>query len=129
MRYWQRGAYLGIGAGAHSFASTRPWGHRWANARLPDHYMEQVAVQGHAIVSEERPSREQAIGEFLFLGLRLLEGIDPEDFAAQFSTPLSHARPGIDGFIAEGFLETTAGRLRLTRTGILHADTVFAALL
>jgi oxygen-independent coproporphyrinogen-3 oxidase len=127
--YWRRQPYLGVGAGAHSFASTAPWGHRWSNARPPGLYMDLVDRQGRAVVAEERPSRDEAIGEVLFLGLRLREGIDLGAFADAFGTPLEHARPAVRRFLDDGLLERAGPRLRLTGSGLLHADTVFAALL
>ncbi len=127
--YWRRQPYLGVGAGAHSFASTPPWGHRWSNARPPGLYMDLVARQGRAVVAEERPSRDEAIGELLFLGLRLREGIDLDAFVDGFGTTLERERPALLRFLDDGLLERSASRLRLTGSGLLHADTVFAALL
>ena len=127
--YWRRQPYLGIGAGAHSFAPTLPWGHRWSNARPPGLYMDLVGRQGRARVSEERPTREEAIGELVFLGLRLREGIDLESFAGAFGTTLEDARPALRRFLDDGLLERADVRLRLTGQGLLHADTLFAALM
>jgi oxygen-independent coproporphyrinogen-3 oxidase len=127
--YWRRQPYLGVGAGAHSFASKPAWGHRWANARPPELYMAMVEGQGHARASEEHPSREEAVGETLFLGLRLLEGIDVAAFAGTFGAAPDAARPALRPLVANGLLEQTTDRLRLTRAGLLHADSVFAALM
>lgn len=127
--YWRREPYLGIGAGAHSFASTPGWGRRWATARAPGQYMELIARQGHAITSDEHPSRDQAIAESLFLGLRLLEGVAAETFVRRFALSLEEASPQLGGLVDAGLLEWTDGRIRLTASGLLHADSVFAALL
>jgi oxygen-independent coproporphyrinogen-3 oxidase len=129
LAYWRRQPYLGIGAGAHSFAPTLPWGHRWSNAKPPGLYMDLIERHGGARVTEEWPTRQQAIGEFLFLGLRLREGIDLESFAGAFGTTLERARPALLRFLEDGQLELSAPRLRLTQTGLLHADTIFAALM
>lgn len=129
LTYWRREPYLGIGAGAHSFCPTPGWGCRWENARPPELYMDLVARQGHAIVTDERPSREQAIGEFLFLGLRLLEGVAAETFAGRFAQPLDEARPALGELVDAGLLEWEKDRIRLTAVGLLRADSVFAALL
>ena len=129
LTYWRRQPYLGVGAGAHSFASTPPYGHRCANARSPEQYMELVSHQGHAVVMDERPSREQAIGEFFFLGLRLVEGIACDCFTALFGTPPEQARPALGSLAAAGLLESVEARIRLTTEGLLQADSVFAALL
>jgi oxygen-independent coproporphyrinogen-3 oxidase len=127
--YWRRQPYLGIGAGAHTFAATAPWGHRWSNARPPGLYMDLIERHGRAGVAEERPTRDEAIGELLFLGLRLSEGIDLDAFVDTFGSPLETDRPALRRFLDDGLLERSGSRLRLTGNGMLHADTVFAALM
>lgn len=129
LSYWRRQPYLGVGAGAHSFASTPPYGHRYANARPPEQYMDLISHQGHAVVMDEHPSREQAIGEFFFLGLRLLEGIACDGFTALFGTPPEQARPALGSLVKADLLETVEARIRLTTEGLLQADSVFVALL
>lgn len=91
--------------------------------------MDLIDRQGRALVTEERPTRDEAIGEFLFLGLRLREGIGLEPFADAFGTTLERARPVLLRFLEDGLLELSGSRLRLTGVGLLHADTVFAALM
>ena len=90
--------------------------------------MELISHQGHAVVTDERPSREQAIGEFFFLGLRLLEGIACDGFAALFGTRPEQARPALGSLAEAGLLESVQARIRLTTEGLLQADSVFAAL-
>ena len=129
LTYWHRQIYLGVGAGAHSFAPTPPYGHRRANARPPQQYMELIGRQGHSVVEEERLSREQAIGEFLFLGLRLLEGISCERFEALFGMPPHEARPALGWLVETELLERVETRVRLTTKGLLQADSIFSTLL
>ncbi len=129
LTYWRRQAYLGIGAGAHSFAATEPYGTRWENARLPAQYMSAVEQRGHAIAATEELSREHAVAEFLFLGLRLLAGVDARRFVALFGSTPEAARPMIGRLVEEHLLEYVDSSIRLTPTGLLHADSVFAALM
>jgi oxygen-independent coproporphyrinogen-3 oxidase len=91
--------------------------------------MDLIGRQRVALVSEERPSKEQAIGEFLFLGLRLREGVALDEFAAVFGISFDAARPVAAPLLEDGLLETAGRRLRLTPAGLLQADTVCAALL
>jgi oxygen-independent coproporphyrinogen-3 oxidase len=129
LTYWRRRMYLGIGAGAHSFAPAPSHGVRFANARPPQQYMDLVDQKGHAVVSNERLDREEAIGEFLFLGLRLLEGIDRDGFVELFGVPPEEARPALGWLVEAGLLERGKTRIRLTTKGLLQADSVFASLL
>jgi len=129
LTYWRRQPYLGVGAGAHSFAAAAPYGCRWANARPPEQYMELVSNQGHAVVMNEKPNREQAIGEFLLLGLRLSDGVACDRFTALFGTPPEQALPALGWLVEAGLVETVEARIRLTSKGVLQADSVCAALL
>jgi len=72
LKYWRREAYLGFGAGAHSFSGTQ----RWANAHDAAEYV--GAIQAGRLPAEqvEGVTRESALEEELFLGLRQLDGID-----------------------------------------------------
>ncbi|MGD9763254.1 MAG: radical SAM family heme chaperone HemW [Candidatus Binatia bacterium] len=126
LNYWRAGAYLGIGAGAHSFARLPAPGSRWSNERSPRRYIERVAADGHARVSEERLSATQARGEFAFLGLRCTEGVAADAFADRFGVDFDSAFPHAEALCRDGMLERVDGRWRLTARGLLFADSVFA---
>jgi oxygen-independent coproporphyrinogen-3 oxidase len=83
--YWRGIDYLGIGAGAHSYAHAPEWGRRWSNERIPERYIAAVA-RGDAAVSRESLAFETAAAEFMFLGLREHAGVDPAAFAARASS-------------------------------------------
>jgi oxygen-independent coproporphyrinogen-3 oxidase len=129
LTYWRRQPYLGIGAGAHGFAATPPYGRRFENVRLPKHYMALVEEHGHGIATTEDVSREQAIGEYLFLGLRLRAGIDRAAFSELFGTSPDDARPSMASLIQSALLEHVGEQIRLTPSGLLQADFVCAALM
>ncbi|HEY8514481.1 MAG TPA: radical SAM family heme chaperone HemW [Candidatus Binatia bacterium] len=139
LAYWRGIPYLGLGAGAHSFAPRTPhdrdpdasWGARWENLRDPNRYMEAVRARGTAVGAlEERLTRAQAMGEACWLGLRERRGLDPQRFASRFGEPLEDAFPHVAELVADGLAEwSDAGRLRLTTRGLLVADSVFATFL
>lgn len=129
LNYWRAGAYLGLGAGAHSFAREPDPGRRWGNEKSPGGYIERVRTDGHARVSEETLSREQARGEFVFLGLRCCGGFDAAEFERRFDIDFPGAFPHTATFVRDGFLEQTAGAWRLTERGLLFADSIFATFL
>lgn len=72
LKYWRREEYLGLGAGAHSFCG----GQRWANAHDAAAYVAAIGAGKSAAGAVERVTRELALEEELFLGLRQLAGID-----------------------------------------------------
>jgi oxygen-independent coproporphyrinogen-3 oxidase len=126
--YWRGIDYLGLGAGAHSYAHAPEWGRRWSNERIPERYMAAVA-RGDAAAGRETLSFETAAAEFMFLGLRERDGVDPAIFARRFGRALDDVHPEAAIFRADGFLEERAGRLALSERGLLLADSIFAAFL
>ena len=131
--YWRGTPYLGLGAGAHSFvprdasADGTSYGTRWDTLRDPNRYMEAIRAAGAAVASSEELTRAQAMGEACWLGLRERRGIDLEQFAARFATPLREAFPHVDQLLADGLVEWHEQHLRLTTQGLLVADSVFAS--
>lgn len=126
--YWRGIDYLGLGAGAHSYASHPGWGRRWSNERIPERYIAAVG-RGDATASREMLSFENAAAEFMFLGLRERDGVDPGAFAARFGKPLDDVHPEAAIFRTDGFLTERDGRLKLSERGLLLADSIFAAFL
>jgi oxygen-independent coproporphyrinogen-3 oxidase len=122
--YWQRGNYLGFGAGAHSFLNTPGHGGRWENpAALPEY----AAIVNSAELPELQSSMThgEAMSEFMFLGLRLLEGVDRGDFARQYGKELEEAFPKIVSLLGEkGLLCLEGTNVRLTSRGLLLANQV-----
>ena len=126
LRYWQGGAYLGLGAGAHSFACTPGWGTRWSNIRNPKTYMDRALSTGRADHYVEQLTKEQARGEFLFLNLRQLDGMSLSGFARRFGQSFFAQFPHAADMLSEGLLTRSGGKVRLTSKGLLMADSVFA---
>ncbi len=127
LNYWRAGAYLGIGAGAHSHAPLPSGARRLANERDPDAYVRRVLRDGSAVATEERLASRQSAGEFAFLGLRLADGFAEDDFVRRFGTGVDEIFPGTPELVRSGLLERSHGRLALTRRGLLVADSVFAS--
>jgi oxygen-independent coproporphyrinogen-3 oxidase len=122
--YWQRGDYLGIGAGAHSFSGRPGYGHRWENpAKLADYAagVREIRGEGHTTPL----SRSEAMAEFFFLGLRMTEGVAPGRFKEEFGIDAEAAFPGvIEREIERELLVMQGGRLRLSARGLLLANRV-----
>lgn len=123
--YWKGVSYLGLGAGAHSFVNEPEWGKRWNNERLPRRYMDQALTKGNTASVEETLTREQAMGEFMFLHLRQLDGFLPSTFTERFGVDLREAFPQIDTLLTDGLLTQEEGRIKLSERGLFLADSVF----
>ncbi len=126
---WMYQPYLGVGAGAHSYAPTPGWGERWSNERIPERYIGSIAARGDARAGGEALSFDTAAAEFMFLGLRELRGIDPAAFTARFHAPLATVHPEVEPLRRDGLLVERDDRLALSERGLLVADSVFAAFL
>ena len=129
LNYWRAGAYLGVGAGAHSFARQADAGRRWANERSPGSYIERIRDAGQARADEETLSAEQARGEFVFLGLRCRAGFEAASFAQRFGLDVRRAFPHVEGLLRDGLVESVDGWWRLTERGVLFGDSIFATFL
>lgn len=128
--YWQGGDYLGIGAGAHSYVSCEAngvFGFRWHEEKNPARYMEMVKREGTAAVERESLDLKKAAAEFMFTGLRMMQGVSVEDFSRRFGTNPVGFYPQISVWIEGGLMEQQDGRLRLTRRGLLVGNSIFVA--
>lgn len=126
--YWRGGDYLGLGAGAHSYRRLQAggvFGRRWSNDKNPGRYMAQVSELRHAVVEREEIDRLKAAGEFMFLGLRMAEGVSIEAFRSRFDKTPEEFYPRISSWMEGGFLEENHGRLRLTAKGLMLANSIF----
>jgi oxygen-independent coproporphyrinogen-3 oxidase len=125
--YWRYGEYAGIGPGAHGRLVIDGTRHATATEKRPEAWLMRVESAGHGVVVDEALTRDEQADEFLLMGLRLAEGIDPKRYAALAGRPLDLDR--IASLVGHGFVETTAdGRLRVTRSGFPVLDAVVADL-
>ncbi|HWP27414.1 MAG TPA: radical SAM family heme chaperone HemW [Xanthobacteraceae bacterium] len=125
--YWRGGEYAGIGPGAHGRLDIDGQRHATATERRPEAWLVQVESVGHGLVTDDILLREERADEYLLMGLRLAEGIDPDRYAAIAGRPLEQEQ--IDKLVALGFLETDPrGRLRVTPAGFPVLDAVVADL-
>jgi putative oxygen-independent coproporphyrinogen III oxidase len=125
--YWRYHDYAGIGPGAHGRLSLDGCRYATATEKHPETWLAKVEASGHGLVEDEALTCEQQGDEFLVMGLRLAEGIDPERFEQISGRPLDAGR--IAALAGHGFLETTLdGRLRVTCAGFPVLDAVVADL-
>jgi oxygen-independent coproporphyrinogen-3 oxidase len=125
--YWRGDDYAGIGPGAHGRIVEN--GRRVATAteKRPESWLMRVESLGHGLVVDEALNREERADEYLLMGLRLAEGIDPKRFEEIAGRPLDEARIRI--LRAEGAVETTKnGYLRVTQAAFPILDAVVADL-
>ena len=79
--YWTGGDYLGIGLGASSYIE----GRRFRAPENMDEYR-RYAVSEKVLDRYEKQSKNEEMEEFMFLGLRMMEGVSAEKFNRRFSS-------------------------------------------
>ncbi len=125
--YWRYGEYAGIGPGAHGRLLVDGTRRATATEKRPEAWLMRVESLGHGVTVDDALTRSEQADEFLLMGLRLAEGIDPKRYAAFAGRSLDLER--IAALTGHGFVETTAdGRLRVTRSGFPVLDAVVADL-
>ncbi len=122
LRYWRRTDFIALGPSAHGLLA----GRRWANPAPLQLWLAAYAEPGR--VPEPRPVPErEARFEWVFLNLRLREGLSEAAYEALWGEPLArrHA-PALARLTAGGLLERTGGRVRLRPEARFLSDAVFA---
>jgi len=125
--YWRGEEYAGIGPGAHGRIDVDGARHATATEKRPESWLMRVEASGHGLITDDCLNREERADEFLLMGLRLAEGIDPKRYAALAGRPLDADR--IAALRDEGAITIDAsGRLRVTQAGFPVLDAVVADL-
>jgi putative oxygen-independent coproporphyrinogen III oxidase len=114
--YWRYGEYAGIGPGAHGRLVTPEGRIGTVTERGPEEWLTRVERDGHGIAETETLLAADQADEFLVMGLRLAEGIDPERYAVLKGRPLNGNRIGM--LVGDGLLHRLpGGRIAATPRG------------
>ena len=122
LKYWRRDAYLGFGAGAHSFSGMQ----RWANAHDAAAYVAAITTGRLPAEQVEVVTRESALEEELFLGLRQLDGIDLGRIEKEYGVTL---RARFDPLASAGLVEREGSMVRLAEGKLSVSNEVFVELM
>ncbi|MFA6003994.1 MAG: radical SAM family heme chaperone HemW [Elusimicrobiota bacterium] len=117
LNYWSGGQYVGLGCGASGHLA----GARWRNHEDLAAYCGQVERGVRPTTESERLSGKDKLGERVFLGLRLTEGLEVDpDMEREFAREWQDLE-------RRGLVTRSGGRARLTREGIFLANEAFAS--
>lgn len=109
--YWKRADYLGVGIGAASLIDNV----RYSNTRDIYQYLKESSQHETA----EKVPREEQMEEFMFLGLRMPEGISRTEFEQNFHTTIEAVyRDVLRRLQQEEMLIKKEGRILLTEKGM-----------
>lgn len=124
--YWERKDYLGLGLGASSLMDNV----RYNNTENLIEYIEHSATLKIITCNKERLTTKEQMEEFVFLGMRKMEGISRRDFREYFDVGIEeYYGQGIKNMLADGLVEESGEYLRLTSKGIDVSNYVFAKIL
>jgi putative oxygen-independent coproporphyrinogen III oxidase len=125
--YWRYGEYAGIGPGAHGRIVVPQGRLATATEKHPETWLDRVEGEGHGLIEREILSREAEGDEFLLMGLRLREGIEPQRYQKLAGRPLDERR--IAELLGDGLIVRRIGdRLAVTPAGFPVLDAVVADL-
>ena len=121
--YWNRGEYYGFGCSAAGFIGNE----RYSDIRDVKKYIEFNGDIEKLHENIEILTKEDAMEEFMFLGLRKMAGVDVMDFQRRFGVPIENVyAKEIEHNIDKGLLIRQADMLKLTEYGIDICNTVMS---
>jgi oxygen-independent coproporphyrinogen-3 oxidase len=120
-QYWQNRPYFAVGAGAHGYI----YGERHVNVKGVQAYIE-AATKALPRLTVETVSNNEAMEDFMMVGLRLLDGVKSARFESQFGFSFEQvfARP-ISNLLGKGLIEKTPDGYRLSAVGVTLGNVVF----
>jgi oxygen-independent coproporphyrinogen-3 oxidase len=125
--YWRGQEYAGVGPGAHARLDIDGRRHAIATEKRPETWLMRVEAQGNGVIADDILNSEERADEFLLMGLRLAEGIDPQRYKALSGRALDPRRIAL--LKDEGAITVDAsGWLRVTKDGFPLLDAVVADL-
>lgn len=113
--YWNLKNYIGIGSGAHSYYE----GIRYRNESNVKKYIKSIKKYGNAIVEVHNNSLKDDMEEFVFLGLRKINGISMKEFKNRFKEDIFSIYGNvIKKYESKGLIVITEDRLFFSSRGI-----------
>lgn len=124
--YWTRTSYLGLGLGASSLIGNT----RFTNTPDMGEYLRNSANPGCLRRNIEHLEEKDEIEETMFLGLRLMRGVDKHRFEQTFGTTIRKIyAPVLEKYIDLGLLAETEDAVFLTEEGVSVSNAVMAEFL
>jgi oxygen-independent coproporphyrinogen-3 oxidase len=125
--YWRGGDYAGIGPGAHGRITTNEGCVATSTFKNPEEWWQHSMTKGHGVEERTPLLADERADEYLLMGLRLEEGIQPEKYESMSGRAINPEQ--VEFLNRLGLLETASnGNLKATPEGFLVLDAVVADL-
>ncbi|MBO4941592.1 MAG: oxygen-independent coproporphyrinogen III oxidase [Clostridia bacterium] len=122
-KYWQCDDFLGLGAGAFSCMD----GKRFSNALGILEYIKKIEKNKSAEIMREDLSKFDLMSEFVFLGLRMTEGIREEEFSSRFGEKIDEVfGEALEKYIKTGHLIRENGNIRFSNEGFFVSNIILS---
>jgi oxygen-independent coproporphyrinogen-3 oxidase len=124
--YWQIKPYVGFGMAAHSNVENN----RFCNFTDFKDYFSSLREGKAPILDAEYIDLNMEMAEYMIMGLRLIDGVDKNEFKKRFGKDLNDVYGHvIEKYVKEGLLEENSTNVRFTEKGIDLSNVVYVDLL
>ena len=123
LAYWNMDNWIGVGSASASYID----GKRIKNISSVEKYINSINEKGEAVEEIINNSKNDNMEEFMFMGLRKINGIDENEFKNRFSMNINDVYGEIlNKYIGEGLLIRESGRIFLSEKGIEISNVIMA---
>ena len=123
LAYWNMDNWIGVGSASASYIN----GKRIKNISSVEEYINSINERGEAVEEIINNSKNDNMEEFMFMGLRKINGIDENEFKKRFSMNINDVYGEIlNKYIDEGLLIRDSGRIFLSEKGIEISNIIMA---
>lgn len=123
LAYWNMDNWIGVGSASASYID----GKRIKNISSVEKYINSINEKGEAVEEIINNSKNDNMEEFMFMGLRKINGIDENEFKKRFSMNINDVYGEIlNKYIDEGLLIRESGRIFLSEKGIEISNIIMA---
>ncbi|MGL5634574.1 MAG: radical SAM family heme chaperone HemW [Sarcina sp.] len=124
--YWKMYNWLGVGSAASSYID----GDRFTNYSKIEEYIECMEKDLNIREFETKNEKKENIEEFMFMGLRMIDGISEKEFEHRFSKTVDdYYKSILEKFLKQGLLTRENDKIYLTKKGIEYSNVVMAEML
>ncbi|WP_332834812.1 radical SAM family heme chaperone HemW [Clostridium perfringens] len=123
LAYWNMDNWIGVGSASASYIN----GKRIKNISSVEKYINSINEKREAVEEIINNSKNDNMEEFMFMGLRKINGIDENEFKKRFSMNINDVYGEIlNKYIGEGLLIRESGRIFLSEKGIEISNIIMA---
>lgn len=121
---WKQKQYIGLGTSAHSYLNKK----RYSNTNNIEEYIKNIQENNISknITIHEEQTEESTMNEYMLLGLRMIQGININEFKQKFKTdPTIKYKKILEKLQKENLIQITKTSIKLTKQGIDFGNVVW----